>query len=133
MCRVHLWTSRKLDATLSWVNMTYLEHCKAELGHVNLIRNISLMRWNLEVQLHQIIPCRWPYMSISELGHVDLLRDLSHKELEIGYCDLFGFLRICSLVWTEKVLQTMGIVFSCQPLLWRVRLEFFIKYKVWEN
>ena len=50
---------------------------EAELGHNDLIRNISPMLWNLKVQPHQIIPWGWPYRSISELGNNDLLKDLS--------------------------------------------------------
>ena len=52
---------------------------EAELGHIDLIRNFSLVSWNLEVNLHQIIPWGWLYMTILELGHADLLRDLSVK------------------------------------------------------
>ena len=51
--------------------------------------------------------------------------------LEIGHTDLFGFLRICSLIWTQKVLQALGIVFPCQPLLQRVMLEISIIYGAW--
>ena len=80
--------------------------------------------------LHQIIPWGWPYKSISELGHADLIRDCQ-LSLEIGHTDLFGFLRICSLMWTHKVLQAMGIVFPCQPLLRRVWLEISIIYWTW--
>ena len=31
--------------------MTYLNASEAELGHSDLIRNISLMQWNLKVQV----------------------------------------------------------------------------------
>ena len=50
-----------------------------ELDHANLIRNISPMQWNLEVQPTSNYSLEWPYKSISELGHADLLRDLSLK------------------------------------------------------
>ena len=35
------------------------------------------------------------------------------------------------LIWTQKVLQAMGIVFPCQLLLLRVRLEISIIYRAW--
>ena len=47
---------------------------EAELGHNDLIRNISPIQWNLKVQPTSIIPWGWPYRSILELGHNDLLR-----------------------------------------------------------
>ena len=51
--------------------------------------------------------------------------------LEIGHIDLFGLLRNCSLLWTQKVLQAMGIVFPCQPLLLRVWSEYSIQSRAW--
>ena len=48
-----------------------------ELGHVNLIRNISLMWWNLEVQPTSNYSLGMAYRSILKLGHADLLGDLS--------------------------------------------------------
>ena len=104
---------------------------EVELGHIDLIRNISLMQWNLEVQPTSNYSLGMAPQVYLELGHANLLGDLAVKSLEIGYTDLFGFLRICSLVWTQKVLQAMGIVFPCQPLLQRVRLEIYIIYRAW--
>ena len=51
-------------------------------------------------------------MNILELGHADLLFSCQ-LNLEKGQIDLFGLLRNCSQIWTQKVLQTMGIVFPC--------------------
>ena len=51
--------------------------------------------------------------------------------LEIGHIDLFGLLRNCSLIWAQKVLQAMGIVFPCQPLLLVVWLGNSICSKAW--
>ena len=48
-----------------------------KLGHVDLIRNILPMRWNMEVQPTSNYSLGWPYKSISKLGHADLLRDLT--------------------------------------------------------
>ena len=73
------------------------------------------MQWNMEVQptsnyclgmaLQVYIEIRswWPTW-----------RHGSYS-LEIGHTDLFGFLRFCSLVWTQKVLQAMWIVFLANP------------------
>ena len=68
------------------------------------------------------------YKNVSKLGHADLHRPVS---LEIGHTDLFGLLRICSLMWTQKVLQAMENVFPCQPLSRRVWLEISICYRAW--
>ena len=89
------------------------------------------MWWNLKVQPDQIIPWGWPYRSISELGHNDLFKDLLVRVLEIGHIDLFGFIRIWPLRWTQKVLQAKGIVFPCQPLWEKVRLEISIICVAW--
>ena len=50
-----------------------------ELGYTDLIRNISLMQWNLEVQPTSTYFLGWPYKSISELGHTDLLETCQLK------------------------------------------------------
>ena len=50
---------------------------EAELGHNDLIRNISPMQQNLKVQPTSNYSMGWPYRSISELGHNDLIKDLS--------------------------------------------------------
>ena len=55
------------------------EALEVKLGHIDLIRNILPMQWNMEVQPPSIIPWGWPYKSISELGHADLFRDLPVK------------------------------------------------------
>ena len=47
--RVHPWTSRESDFTLSGQDDLF-EALYMELGYVNLIRNILLMQWNMEVQ-----------------------------------------------------------------------------------
>ena len=91
-----------------------------ELGQTDLIRISSFMQWNMEVQPTSNYSLGSAYKNISELGHANLHRDLSVKSLEIGHTDLFGLLRICSLIWTQKVHQAMGNVFPCQPLLRRV-------------
>ena len=58
------------------------------------------------------------------------LRPRSYS-LEIGCIDLFGFIRIWPLRWTQKVLQAKGIVFPYQPLQEKVRLEFSIICVTW--
>ena len=47
-----------------------------KLSHIDLIRNISPMQWNMEVQPTSNYSLKWPYKSILILGHADLLRDL---------------------------------------------------------
>ena len=48
-----------------------------KLGHTNLIRNISPMRWNMEVQPTSNYSLEMALQSVLELGHADLLRDLA--------------------------------------------------------
>ena len=55
-------------------------------------------------------------MNILELDHAGPLISCQ-LTLDIGHIDLFGLLRNCSLIWTQKVLQAMEIAFPCQPLL----------------
>ena len=57
-----------------------LKALEAELDHNDLIRDISLMQWNLKVQHIPNYSLRWPYRSISNLGHNDLHRDLADKD-----------------------------------------------------
>ena len=52
---------------------------KVELGHTYLIRNFSLMQWNMEVQPTSNYSLGWAYKTVSELGHADVHRDLSVK------------------------------------------------------
>ena len=47
---------------------------------------------------------------------------------EIGHIDLFGLPRNFLLIWTQKVLQAIGIVFSCQPLSLLVWLEYSMQF-----
>ena len=49
VCRIYPWTSRESDATLSG-QYDLFGTLEAKLGHINLIKNISLMWWNLQVQ-----------------------------------------------------------------------------------
>ena len=88
------------------------------------------MQLNMEVLYNQIIPWGWTYMNISELGHADLLISCQ-LNLEIGHIDLFGLLRNCSQIWTQKVLQAMGIVFPYQPLSLVVWLENSTHFRAW--
>ena len=48
-CRIHLWISRESDATLSRSRGLF-QALEAELSQVNLIRNFSLMQWNLDIK-----------------------------------------------------------------------------------
>ena len=49
---------------------------EVELGHIDLIRNILLMQWNMEVKPTSNYFGEWAYKTISELGHAALFRDL---------------------------------------------------------
>ena len=51
-----------------------------ELDYIDLIRNILLMHWNMEVQPTSNYSLGWPYKSLLESGHADLIRDQSDKD-----------------------------------------------------
>ena len=57
--------------------------------------------------------------------------EIGRWSLEIGHIDLFGFLRIWPQRWTQTVLQATEIVFPCQPLWEKARLEISIIYVAW--
>ena len=88
------------------------------------------MQWNMEVLNTSTDFLGWTYKNISELGHVGLLITCQ-LNLDIGHIDLFSLLGNCSLLWTQKVLQTMGIVFPCQPLSLVEWVENSIHFRAW--
>ena len=89
------------------------------------------MWWNLEVQPTSNYSLRMALQVYIKIRSCWPTWRPGSYSLEIGHTGLFGFQRICSLGWTQKVLQAMGIVFPCQPLLLRVWLEISTWYRAW--
>ena len=67
----------KTDLMLTDVRDLIVTHSDIQVFF--LIRNISLMLWNLKVQPISNYSLGWPYRSISKLGHNDLLKDLAAR------------------------------------------------------
>ena len=53
---------------------------EAKLGHIDLIRNISPMQWNMEVQPTSDYSLGMALQVYIKLGHADLLRDLAVRD-----------------------------------------------------
>ena len=60
--------------------MTYLSIVRRKLGHIDLIRNISPMQWNMEVQPTSNYSLEMVIQVYVKLGHVDLIGDLAVKD-----------------------------------------------------
>ena len=51
-----------------------------KLGHIDLIRNISPMQWNMEVQPTSNYSLGMALQVYVKLGHVDLIGDLAVRD-----------------------------------------------------
>ena len=71
--------TRKSESTLSSQDNLF-GVLEAKLGHINLIRNILPMQWNMEVQPTSNYFLEMALQVYVKLGHVNLIGDLAVRD-----------------------------------------------------